>query len=67
MINVRQKTKNIAIWDTKKTRKYDIYLKPGLWQQTNEIIKALENKKNKMPTINDAILTMKLVNKIYKY
>ena len=53
----KQEPVSISEWDTK--------FKPGLRVQAEEAIKAVSGKLHNLPTLDDALESMKLVKTIY--
>jgi predicted dehydrogenase len=48
-----------------ESHEWDSHFKPGLRAQANEAIKATLGKPHSLPTVNDALGTMRLVKEIY--
>lgn len=57
------KGKRIRIFHDKS--KFDTKFKPGLFNQVNEFLKMLEDKKHNLVNLNDYYKTVKIINKIY--
>lgn len=57
------KRKRIRIFHDKS--KFDTKFKPGLFNQVNEFLKMLEDKKHNLVNLKDYYKTVKIINKIY--